>query len=114
MKTGYSHGHDAEKVAADYLQASGFAIRGLNWRTKWCEIDIVAEKDKRVYFVEVKYRQKNMWGQGLDYITSKKLERMLFAAELWVSQNRWRGDYQLSAIELSGDDPVVTNFLEDL
>lgn len=96
--TNYATGHDAEKRAADHLASLGYKIRELNWKTRWCEIDIVAEKDMTIYFVEVKYRRNLEYGHGLDYITPKKLKQMAFAAEVWVSQNGWAGDYELSAL----------------
>ncbi|HSX24036.1 MAG TPA: YraN family protein [Candidatus Saccharimonadales bacterium] len=112
--TNYTTGHDAEKLAADYLRAQGYKIVELNWHTRFCEIDIVAQKDATVYFTEVKYRKTTAFGSGLEYITSKKLKQMRFAAEMWVSQNRWSGDYQLAAIELTGPASTVTDFLTDL
>ncbi len=112
--TNYSAGHAAELVAADFIGSQGFKIRELNWKTKYCEVDIVAEKDDRVYFVEVKYRRNDNQGSGLDYITPNKLRQMAFAAEMWVSDHDWSGDYQLAAIELSDLPPRVTNFLTDL
>jgi Holliday junction resolvase-like predicted endonuclease len=63
----------------------------------------VAEKDGRVYFVEVKYRRNAAHGTGLEYITSKKLNQMTFAAEMWVSNNNWSGDYQLAAVGIDGE-----------
>lgn len=114
MKTGYIHGHEAEKVAADYLKELGFKIRELNWKTRYCEIDIVAEKDKSMYFVEVKYRERAAWGGGFDYITDKKLQQMKFAAEVWVSSHKWTGRYQLAAVEMSGLPPRVTDLLVEL
>jgi len=67
-------GHNAEKRAAVYLQSQGFTIHELNWKTKYCEIDIIAQKDSAMYFVEVKYRRTSNQGYGLDYITQKKLK----------------------------------------
>jgi Holliday junction resolvase-like predicted endonuclease len=72
-----------------------------NWRTKVCEIDIVANKNKIIYFVEVKYRSSDKQGSGFEYITPKKLSQMGFAAEIWVQQNNWNGDYRIAAAELS-------------
>lgn len=100
----YDSGHAAEKEAATYLQKHGFNIKQLNWRTKYCEIDIIAEKDKAIYFVEVKSRKNMSQGSGLEYITSAKLRQMGFAAEMWVSENNWSGDYQLAAISIDSDE----------
>ncbi len=113
--TNYSHGHDAEKFAAEYLKKQGYTILELNWRRPRAEIDIIVQRGHGpVLFVEVKYRETAAQGGGLDYITPRKLNQMQFAAELWVAANRYNGEYTLAAIELTGDDYRVTNFLPDI
>lgn len=114
MTTTFATGRQAEAAASEYLRRQGFKIVEQNWRTRWCEIDIVAMKNKTVYFVEVKYRRGSAQGSGLEYIMRRKLEQMQFAAELWVRDHNWRGDYLLAAVEVSGDDFTVTNFVEDV
>lgn len=109
-----STGRQAEDAAAQYLSSKKFEILSQNWRTRWCEIDIVAKKKKIVYFVEVKYRKSSDFGGGLEYITPTKLKQMKFAAEFWVSNNDWSGDYRLSAIEVSGIDFKIRDFLQQL
>ncbi len=107
-------GRLAEGSAAKYLIEHGYHIIDHNWKTKLCEIDIVASKDKAIIFVEVKYRANSNQGNGLDYITVKKLKQMQFAAESWVNLYNWNKDYALGAIELSGPDFTVTQFLPAL
>jgi uncharacterized protein (TIGR00252 family) len=109
--TSFSTGRQAENTAVEYLQTIGYAILAQNWRTRWCEIDIVAQKAKTVYFVEVKYRQSNQQGSGLEYVTRRKLQQMRFAAAFWVQDHNWSGDYSLGAIEVAGLTFDVTNFL---
>lgn len=113
MTTNYSRGHDAEKIAAEYLIQHGYEVVDLNWRTRVCEIDIIAQKAGVMYFVEVKSRSSTQQGAGLDYITPKKLAQMEFAARMWVSENKYEGDYELSAIEI-GPDFKVTEFLTSI
>lgn len=108
-----STGRNAESAAAEYLVAHGYKVLEQNWRTRQCEIDVVAKQNDVVYFVEVKYRAQESWGSGFEYITPKKLKQMQFAAELWVSVNGWSGDYRLSAIEATGATFQITNFLSD-
>lgn len=100
----HTTGHEAEKQAAEHLKTLGFKIQDINWKTRYCEIDIVAEKDGAVYFVEVKYRRNARQGYGTDYITPKKLKQMTFAAEMWVQQHDWDGEYQLAAVSIDADD----------
>ena len=105
-------GRQAESLAADYLKKKGYKILSKNWRTRWCEIDIVATKNKVVYLAEVKYRKTANWGDGVDAITQKKLQQMAFAAEYWVADNDWQGDYELLAISMGGDPPAIEQVIE--
>lgn len=107
----YYTGHAAEATAAEYLQAHGFTVRGLNWKTRYCEIDIVAEKSGTIYFVEVKSRKNSRQGHGYDYVTPKKLQQMRFAAEMWVQEHSWSGQYQLSVLSI---DAGALTFFESL
>lgn len=95
-------GQLAEAKVAEYLEERGYVIRDRNWKTKQCEVDIIAEKNGCVHFVEVKYRTVSSQGDGFEYITPAKLRQMSFAAEYWVAQNRWEGEYVLSAASVSG------------
>ena len=107
-------GRAAEDTAATFLRGKGFKVLAQNWRTRWCEIDIVAQKAKRIYFVEVKYRGHTNWGSGLDYITPRKLQQMHFAAEAWIAAHKLSGDYRLGALELTGESPRITAWLDDI
>jgi uncharacterized protein (TIGR00252 family) len=77
MKTTFI-GQSAEERVAKLLEKAGFKILARNWRTRICEIDIVANKNKIIYFVEVKFRSSEKQGSGLEYITPKKLKQSCF------------------------------------
>ncbi len=108
-------GRRAEAAAAQYLKKRGYAVLAQNWRTRWCEIDLIVSKGRVVYFVEVKYRGGANQGSGLDYITPRKLQQMHFAAEFWLARNQKATDeYRLAAVEVSGPDYTVTIWLDDI
>ncbi len=94
-------GKQAEQVAAKYLQAHGYRILHTNWKTKQCEIDIVAQKGDCVSYIEVKYRATDIAGSGLDYITHRKKQQMDYAARIWVQENQWNGAIALEAVEVA-------------
>jgi uncharacterized protein (TIGR00252 family) len=112
--TSFDTGRRAEAAAAEFLSGEGYKILEQNYRTRWCEIDVVAEKAGTVSFAEVKYRASAAQGNGLEYITSKKLVQMRFAAEFWVAEHNFAGDYQLAAIEVSGQKFQITNFIDSI
>ncbi len=107
-------GRAAETAAAHYLKKQGYKIVQQNWRTRWCEIDIVAQKSGTTYLVEVKYRSTDTQGSGFDYITARKLQQMHVAAEFWRASQTADGDCRLSAIELTGNPPQVTQWVSDI
>jgi len=47
-------GEQGEEVAVKFLVKHGFSIIDRNYTKKWGELDIVAEKDDKLFFVEVK------------------------------------------------------------
>jgi uncharacterized protein (TIGR00252 family) len=111
--TTFQTGRQAEAVACAYLEHHGCDIVAQNWRTRRCEIDIIAKRGNTVYFCEVKYRLHDRQGSGLDYITPKKLEQMRFAAEVWLGRYGWQGECQLCAIEVSGSDFRISGVVKD-
>jgi len=94
-----------ERAAADWLVADGHEIIARNWRTRYCEIDIVSSKDDTLHFTEVKYRKNDNFGGGLAAITAKKQRQMRFAAELFVAKHpQYEGrDMQILAIAVDGE-----------
>lgn len=107
-------GRKAEKAAATYLEMRGFKIIERNWRRPRCEIDIIAQKDGVIHFVEVKYRASDGQGGGLEAITPSKLKQMQRAAWTWAEETKWRGESVLSAIEVTGRDFTVLSFIENV
>lgn len=106
-------GDQAESVAVEYLQAQGHNIIDRNWRTKFCEIDIISYKQGTIYFVEVKHRKDDKSGGGLSYITTKKLKQMNLAARLYVHSSSIKDvDLRLVAIATSGEPPAVSSYVE--
>ncbi len=47
-------GQIGEELASRFLQSNGYRINDRNYRKKWGEIDIIAEKDDMLHFIEVK------------------------------------------------------------
>ena len=107
-------GDKGEQAVADWLAADGHEIIARNWRTRYCEIDIVSVKGEVLYFTEVKYRKNDDFGDGLAAITAKKQRQMRFAAELFLAgKPEYSGmAAKLLAASVSGDPPVVQAVVE--
>lgn len=107
VQTTRAIGDAGEAAVAEVLAADGHEIIARNWRTRWCEIDIVSKKGEILCFTEVKYRKNAVRGGGLEAITARKQRQIRFAAELFLAQNPHFGGYEihLLAADVSGSSP---------
>lgn len=98
-----------EDYATQYLQDNDFYILKRNATSRWGELDIVAEKDKKIFFVEVKTRISTHYGspyEAVDYLKVRKLARTI---EYFILVNRLeKRKLQLDviSIELNADYTV--------
>lgn len=99
-------GNAAEALATEMLRRQGYEILERNWRTKWCEVDIIARKDDVVWFIEVKYRSTGAFGDGLEYIGRTKIMHMQRAVALWTQKYTYAGECTLGAVAVTGDGLV--------
>lgn len=83
-ESSYRKGVEAENKAAQFLEEKGFTVLAKRYKTKWGEIDIVAEKvEKELVFCEIKFRKT----LDLNIITSMQQKRIRHAANFWLAQH---------------------------
>lgn len=104
-------GDFGERVAKAHLEAKGYTILATNFRTRECQVDIVAQLGDTVAFVEVKTRRGDAMGSALEAIDGRQAERLLLAADLFAQD---RADLpegrriDLIAIDLDRSGRVVS------
>ena len=69
-----------ERMATQYLRQQGYRILHTNWYCRWGELDIVAMKERRVFFFEVKTRQERV----LESMTDYKFKNILRSVQLYL------------------------------
>jgi putative endonuclease len=104
-------GQRGELLAADYLKRQGYTIVTSNWRCKYGEIDIVAQKDNRLVFVEVRTRHASTTEAAFESISPHKQKRMTASAQTYIADHGldatdWRVDVIGIAIPRVGA-PVI-------
>lgn len=99
-------GQAAEQAVAEELVRQGFRILERNWKTKWCEVDIIASKNCSVWFVEVKYRTTTHFGDGLEYIGPQKIRHLHLATSLWTNMHDYDGEITIAGIAVSKADGI--------
>lgn len=90
-----------EELACEKLITLGYAICERNFRIGHYELDIIAMKDNRIIFVEVKTRT-NPNSDPLDAIDNKKIARMVRAANAYVIAYDIPHEVQFDIITICG------------
>jgi len=103
-------GRRGEALAVAELERHGYTIRRRNWRCSEGEIDVVAEHDGWLVFVEVRTRRGRELGTPEASITAAKRARLIRVAQSYLSEfepeeSDWRID--VVAVELKKSGKLV-------
>ena len=85
----YVAGQDAESLAAAALVAEGWLILGQRVRTEAGEIDLIAERDGLLAFIEVKARPS--FAEAAYALGPRQRARLVAAAEAWLAEHPGHG-----------------------
>lgn len=102
-------GQRGEALTADYLAGRGFVILGRNVRVGRLEIDVIAQRDDLVVFVEVRARSNRRTAEPFESIDRGKVQRLRRAAARWLEQWPARGQamvnvrFDVASVVLDGD-----------
>ena len=105
-------GGKGEDAVYEYLSSLGHKIVIRNFKTKFCEIDIVSICSDTLYFTEVKTRENLDFGGGFAAIDAKKIEKMKFASEVFLKARPEYKKYNplLAAASVDGNYRVLDWF----
>ena len=78
-------GASGEDVAANFLSGKGFQILERNFFNKFGEIDIIAQKDGILVFVEVKAKIGTDFGMPEEMVGREKLRRIRNMATMYTN-----------------------------
>ncbi|HXV26966.1 MAG TPA: YraN family protein [Candidatus Paceibacterota bacterium] len=108
----------AEDAASRYLTQNGYRVVARNWRKPWGELDIVAKKDGRHHFIEVKAQSREVAGFAAHIRAGRlKLAKVRRTARSWLAsfgggaEPEWQIDVIEVTIDRIGRQAHVTHFL---
>ena len=82
-------GSFTEAAAVSYLSKNGYTILKKNYRfSRYGEVDIIAEKDDYVCFIEVKSRKNDAFGTPAEAVTQYKKNKIAFIAGQYLAVNK--------------------------
>ena len=100
-------GTNGENVAAIYLLQNGYSILERNWRFKRWEIDIIASKENKMHFVEVKTRTSKKFGHPEESVNEKKMNSLKKGAEEYLFKNQQWSLIQFDVIAITMKKEII-------
>ncbi len=82
-----TRGRLGEDIAVEALRKLGYRILIRNYRFGKAEVDIIAQKDSVLAFVEVKWRSNNLFGDPQNFVSKQQQKRLIAAADHYVRSN---------------------------
>ena len=76
-----------EALAAAYLRKKHYRIVASGYRSRFGEIDLIAENRKYLVFVEVKLRKNDRFASAMEYVDYRKQNRIRTTAQVYLSEN---------------------------
>lgn len=108
-------GRKAEKIVCEWLISKGYTVRETNWRPKTSksEIDIIAQKDDTLAFVEVKARTDRDI-DPVEAVTADKIKNVVRGANAYLNAQDYDFFYRFDVATISGTpDDYDFDYLED-
>lgn len=87
-----------EEIAKNFLEKKGYKILEQNYKTKYAEIDLIAQQGKELVFGEVRTKKGEMFGTPEESINRKKMVKLRKNALAYVARKGWKGAYRIDAI----------------
>lgn len=99
-----------ETLAVEYFVQMGYRILYKNWRHKHWEVDLIAESEGILHFIEVKTKSSNHFGYPEEEVSRNKLQKLINASEAFLRAfPEWQNiQFDILAITLN---PSLTYFL---
>jgi putative endonuclease len=96
-------GQKGEAIAHKFLEEAGYEILDENWCHGKAEIDLIAYRDKRIIFVEVKTRTSSGFGQPEDFVNDSKQLLLQKAADEYIYIMNFNGEIRFDIISILFD-----------
>jgi len=85
-------GELGERIAARYLENAGWKILARRFRSGRRDIDLVAQQESLIAFVEVKARSGAEFGDPVEAVNHRKQRELTKSAQTWIDRHGKEGE----------------------
>ena len=97
-----------ESVAAEYLRSRGYRITASRYRCRFGEIDLIAENQEYLAFVEVKLRKNDRFAAAAEFVDQRKQDRLRTTAEIYLAEHPTQLQPRIDVIEIYAPEGMRT------
>ncbi len=98
-------GNIGEVLSVNFLKKQGYKILSINFKTKFGEIDIIAQDKDTYVFVEVKRRETLKFGRPIEAIDYRKELKIKRVAEYYLNKTKnYEANVRFDVIEILGKE----------
>ncbi len=95
-----SLGNKGESFAAEYYKKLGFTVTAQNYTCRGGEIDIIAENEEYIVFVEVKTRSDGSLYSPSQAVDTTKQKKLTIAATKYLTEKECKKQPQFDVFEV--------------
>lgn len=102
-------GYKYEKLAEIFLKNKGLKFLNKNFSCMFGEIDLIFLdiKTGTLIFIEVKYRRRKEYGNSLEVISNKKMEKIYLTSQYFLEKCNWTGNVRYDVIGIEGVNDIT-------
>ena len=97
-----------EALAAEYLRKKHYQVVAVGYRCRFGEIDLIVQNKKYLAFVEVKLRKSGSFARAMEYVDSRKQDRIRITASMYLSQNPTKLQPRFDVVEIYAPEGTDT------
>lgn len=96
-------GFEYEEMAKDFLVSRKLEFIEKNFYSKYGEIDLIMldRENEILVFVEVKYRKNINYGNPVEVIDFKKIERIRNTSKIYLDKIKWKNSIRYDVIGIT-------------
>lgn len=114
MESTKSMGNEGENIACSFLVDTAYIIKERNWHFSKYEVDIIAEKDDMLVFVEVKYRTGSYFGEPEIFVSQKQKTNLIKVANFFLDRYKLNQEVRFDIIAIvKSKGQLSINHIED-
>ncbi len=93
-------GDIGEETTAEYLKSKGYRVLFSNYHSAYGEVDVIAQKDNIIAFVEVKSRKENSLLSGREAVSRSKQQKLIKTANCYIEENNIKLQPRFDVVEV--------------